>query len=100
LNLNLNSHTLHSTGYKNGVVKINGEMEDLRSNRSVVMQAKIVRRETLVKVREIDKVIWGRDGVRKFDEKLFVMLVEQVRVMNWLQVEFVLQSGIRVIEIF
>ena len=79
--------------------RINGEMEDLQDKRSVVTRAEIARRETLERVREIDKVLRGIDGVAEFDEGLFGMLVERVRVMNIVQVEFVLRAGVGVIEI-
>ena len=79
--------------------RINGEMEDLRSKRSIVTQAEIVRRETLERVREIDKVLRGMDIVVEFNEGLFGMLVERVMVMNIVQVQFVLRSGIRVTEV-
>jgi DNA-binding transcriptional regulator of glucitol operon len=50
--------------------RINGEMEDLQDRRSVVTRAEIARRETLDRVREIDKALWGMDGVPEFDEGL------------------------------
>jgi len=49
-------------------------MEDLRSKQSVVTQAEIVRRETLERVRDIEKVPRGMDDVPEFDEGLFGML--------------------------
>jgi len=39
------------------------------------------------------------DGVQEFDEELFGMLVERIRVMNLVQVEFVVRSGVGVVEI-
>jgi hypothetical protein len=59
----------------------------------------IARRETLERVREIDKVLRGMDGVPEFDEALFGMLAERVRVLNLVQVEFVLWAGVGIIEI-
>jgi site-specific DNA recombinase len=50
-------------------------------------------------VREIDKVLRGLDGVTEFDEDLFGMLVERVKVINLVKVEIVLRSGIGVEEI-
>ena len=73
-------------------------VRDLRSKRSIVAQAEIMRRETLGKVQEIAEVLRGIDGVAEFDEKLFGMLVERIKVMNLVQVEFVLRSGTGVIE--
>ena len=71
----------------------------LQSKRSVVTNAEIVRRETLELVREIDKVLREMDSVQEFDEGLFGMLVERVRVMNIVQVEFVLRAGVGVVEV-
>jgi len=79
--------------------RINGEMEDLRDKRSVVTQAEIARWETLERVREIDKVLRGTETVADFDERLFGMLIERIRVMNLVQVEIVLQAGVAVIEL-
>ncbi|MDR3562203.1 MAG: hypothetical protein P4N59_12310 [Negativicutes bacterium] len=79
--------------------RINGEMDDLRDKRSVVTRAEIMRRETIERVREIDKVLRGTDAVQEFDEGLFGMLFEQIRVMNIVQVEFVLPAGVGVVEI-
>lgn len=39
------------------------------------------------------------DSVQDFDEELFGILVERIRVLNLVQVEFVLQAGLGVIEI-
>ncbi len=37
--------------------------------------------------------------IGKFEEELFGMLVEQIKGINLVQVEFVLQSGVGVIEV-
>jgi len=39
------------------------------------------------------------DMIGKFDEELFGMLVEQIKVINLVQAEFVLQSGGGIIEV-
>jgi len=39
-------------------------------------------------------------GVPEFDEGLFGMLVEGVKVMNMVQVELVLRSGVGMVEIY
>ena len=46
-------------------------MGNFKNKRSVVTRAEIARRETLEQVQEIDKVLWGTDGVAEFDEGLF-----------------------------
>ena len=39
------------------------------------------------------------DMIGKVEEELFGMLVEQIKGINLVQVEFVLQSGVGVIEV-
>lgn len=65
----------------------------------MVTQSEIARRETLERVREIDKVLWGMDSVQEFDDTLFGMLVERIKVLNLVQVEFVLRAGVGIKEV-
>lgn len=74
-------------------------MEDLQDKRSVVTRTEIVRRETLERVQEIEKVLRGTGVVQEFDEGLFGMLVERVMVINLVQVEFVLRAEVGVTEV-
>lgn len=78
---------------------INGDMEDLHNKRSVLTQAEITRREALDNVKDIDRILRGKDNVKKFGEGLFKVLVEHIRVLNLVQVEFVLRIGVGIIEI-
>jgi site-specific DNA recombinase len=50
-------------------------------------------------VQEITKVLQGMDTVQEFDEQLFGMLVERIRVVNLVQVELVLRARVGVVEI-
>jgi len=79
--------------------RITGEIEYLRTRTAGVTQAEMMRQETLGRVREIAKVLRETDGVGEWDEELFGMLVERVKVMNLIKVEFVLRSGVKVTEI-
>ncbi len=79
--------------------RIAGEIEDLRNKRSGITQAEMMQQETLGRMREIDKVFRGMDGIQGFDEELFGMLVERIRVINLVQVEFILRSGVRANEV-
>lgn len=74
-------------------------MEDLKNRRSVVTHAEIARREKLDKVREIDKILRGIDMVQEFDDGLFGVLVDRVKVLNMVQVEFVLRASVEVVEL-
>jgi hypothetical protein len=53
----------------------------------------------LTVVQKITEARRSMDSVGEFDEALFKMLVEQIKVINLVQVEFVLWSGIGVIGI-
>lgn len=90
---------IDDTIYGEEYSRIAGRMEELRSKRSSVTEAEIVRQETLGRMREITEVLRSMDTVGEFDEELFKMLVEQIKVINLVQVEFVLQSGVGFIEV-
>lgn len=50
-------------------------------------------------MREITEVLRSMDTIGEFDEELFGILVERIKVINLVKVEFVLRSGIDVMEI-
>ena len=58
-----------------------------------------MRQETLGRMKEITEVLRSIDTLREFDEELFGILVERIKVMDLVQVEFVLRSGVGVTEI-
>jgi DNA invertase Pin-like site-specific DNA recombinase len=78
--------------------RIASRMEELKSNRSSVTVAEFVRQETLARMREITEVLRSMDTIGEFDEELFGMLVERIKVINLVQVEFVLHSGVGIVE--
>lgn len=85
--------------YKDEYHRITSEIDKLRNSRAGVTQAEMVRQETVSRVREIAKVLRGMDGAKEWDEEMFGILVEQIRVINLVQVEFVLRSGVGVTEL-
>jgi site-specific DNA recombinase len=85
--------------YKEEYHRITGEIENLRTRRAGVSQAEVMRLDTLGRVQEITRVLREMDGVKELDEELFGMLVERIRVISLVEVEFVLQSGIGIVEI-
>ena len=85
--------------YNDEYRRITSEIENLRTRRAGVTQADMMRQETLGRVREINKVLRETDGVKEMDEELFGMLVERIKVINLVLVEFVLRSGVEVVEI-
>ena len=71
----------------------------MRTRRAGVTQAKMMRQETLGRVREIGAVLREMDGARELDEELFGILVERIKVINLVQVEFVLRAGVGMVEV-
>jgi site-specific DNA recombinase len=87
--------TIYSEEYN----RIAAEMESLRNQRTGITQAALMRQDTLDRVQEIGEVLRSMDGVQKFDEELFGRMVERIKVMNMVQVEFVMWSGSGVVEL-
>ena len=58
-----------------------------------------MRKDTLSRVREIEKMLRGQEIVKEFDEDLFTALVEQIWVKSLVEVVFVLKAGVEVREI-
>lgn len=85
--------------YGEEYARITNEMEDLRQQRSVFTQAEFKRKDTLARVREIEKMLRGQEIVKEFDEDLFTSLVERIRVKSLVEVVFVLKAGVEVREI-
>ena len=85
--------------YGEEYARITGEMEELRQQRSAFTQAEFKRKDTLARVREIEKMLRGQEIVKEFDEDLFAALVEQIRVKSLVEVVFVLKAGLEVREI-
>lgn len=79
--------------------RIAGEIEKLRARRAGITQVDMMRRETLGRIREIAKVLRDTDGALAFNEEIFGTLVQRIRVLNLVKIEFVLRSGVGVEEI-
>ncbi|AFV11006.1 hypothetical protein Tph_c07740 [Thermacetogenium phaeum DSM 12270] len=69
------------------------EMDELRQQHSAFTQAELMRKDTLSRVWEIERMLRERDVVKAFDEDLFAALVEQIRVVSLVEVVFVLKAG-------
>lgn len=85
--------------YSEEYCRIAGRIEELKNKRSSVTEAEITRHETFGRMRDITEVLRSMDTIGEFDEELFGMLVERIKVINLVQVEFVLQSGVGIVEI-
>lgn len=89
---------IDDTIYSEEYSRIGGRMQELKNKRSSVTAAEIARQETFGRMKEITEVLRSMDTIGEFDEELFGMLVMRIRVINLVQVEFVLQSGVGIIE--
>lgn len=90
---------IDDTIYSDEYNRIASRMEELKTKRSSVTVAEISRQETLGRMRDITEALKSMDTIGEFDEDLFGMLIEQVKVIDLVRVEFVLRSGIGIIEI-
>jgi len=59
-----------------GYTRITNEMTEFRQQRSAFTQAEFKRKDTLARVREIEKMLRGKEIVKEFDEELFAALVD------------------------
>jgi site-specific DNA recombinase len=87
--------TIYSEEYN----RIGNRIGELKRKRSLVSEAEIVRQGTLTRMQEITTALRFIDTMGEFDEELFKILVERIKVMNLVQVEFVLRSGVGIIEV-
>ena len=85
--------------YSEEYARMTNEMEELRQKRSAFTQAEFERKDALLSVREIEKILRGQDVVKEFDEDLFTSLVERIRVKSLVEVVFVLKAGLEMREI-
>ena len=80
--------------------RLEEEMQQLKEKKAKFDNTDLIREKGLQKVKEIKKVLDGReDIIKKFDEELFSQMVEQVKVISLVEVEFVYKSGVMVKEI-
>ncbi|WP_434131239.1 hypothetical protein KIAC18_002659 [Sporomusa sphaeroides] len=89
---------IDDTIYSEEYSRIGGRIQELKNKRASVTVAEIARQETFDRMRDITEVLRSMDTIEEFDEELFRMLVEQIKVINLVQVEFVLHSGVGIIE--
>jgi len=87
--------------YGEEYARITGEMDELKQQRFAFTQAEFKCKDTLLRVREIKKMLREQEIVKEFDENLFMELVECIRVVSLVEVVFVLKTGagIKIIEV-
>ncbi|QDR81324.1 recombinase family protein [Sporomusa termitida] len=90
---------IDDTIYSEEYCRIGARIEELKNKRASVTVAEIARQDTFGRMKEITEVLRSMDTIGEFDEELFGMLVERIKVINLVQVEFVLQSGVGIMEI-
>lgn len=74
-------------------------MDELRQQRLTFTQAEFKRKDTLSRIREIEKMLRAQDLLKEFDEDLFIAIVEQIQVKSLVEVVFVLKAGLEVREV-
>ena len=80
--------------------RLEEEMQQLKEKKSKFDNTDLIREKGLQKVKEIKKVLDGREEViKKFDEELFSQMVELVKVISLVEVEFVYKMGCEIKEI-
>lgn len=75
------------------------EMENLRSKRLAYTKTEIEFKNNYSRIREIEKMLNERELIDSFDEELFRVMVEKIKVVSLVEVEFVLKTGVVVREI-
>jgi site-specific DNA recombinase len=78
---------------------ISNRLEELKNKRWSVTGAEITRQEIIGGMRNITEILRSMDTIGEFDEELCGMLVERIKVINLVQVEFMLRSEVGVTEI-
>jgi hypothetical protein len=85
---------LDSQIYDEEYQRLEEEMQQLKEKKAKFDNTDLIREKGLQRVKEIDKVLDGReDIIKKFDEDLFSQIVEQVKVISLVEVEFVYKTG-------
>lgn len=80
--------------------RLEEEMQQLKEKKSKFDNTDLIREKGLQKVKEIKKVLDVReDIIKKFDDELFSQMVEQVKVISLVEVEFVYKIGVSIKEI-
>jgi len=74
-------------------------MENLRSQRLTYTKTEMECKNNYSRVREIEKMLNSHELIKSFDEELFRVLVEKIRVVSLVEVEFVFKTGVVVMEI-
>lgn len=75
--------------------RLEEEMQQLKEKKAKFDNTELITQKGLQKVKEIKKVLAGReDIIKKFDDELFTQIVEQIKVISLVEVEFVFKSGI------
>jgi len=85
--------------YGEEYARITNEMDELRQERMSFTQAGFMREEKLTRVREIEKMLRELDVLEEFDDELFAVLVDYIRVESLVEVVFILKVGIEMREV-
>ncbi len=75
------------------------ETENLRSKRLAYTKTEMEFKNNYSRIREIEKMLNERELIDSFDEELFRVMVEKIKVVSLVEVEFFLKTGVVVREI-
>lgn len=91
---------LDNQTYNETYQRFEKEMHQLKEKKAKIDNMDLIREKGLQKVKEIKKVLDGREYIiKKFGEELFSKMVEQVKVISLVEVEFVYKIGVSIKEI-
>ncbi|GAA0788048.1 hypothetical protein [Hathewaya limosa] len=75
--------------------RLEEEIQKLKEKKAKFDNTDLIREKGFQKVKEIKKLLKNKEDILKeFDEELFMQVVEQVKVISLVEVEFVFKSGI------
>ncbi|SKA92247.1 Site-specific DNA recombinase [Clostridium sp. USBA 49] len=97
--LNLRSG-LDSLIYDEEYQSLEQEMQELKQRKAAFDNTELIRDKALKKAEEIEKLLSSRQELlKRFDDYLFTEMVEQVRIVSLVEVEFIYKTGLVIKEI-
>ncbi|MGY0372329.1 hypothetical protein [Clostridium sp. JNZ J1-5] len=86
---------LNNQIYDEEYQRLEEEMQQLKEKKAKFDNTDLIREKGLQKVKEIEKVLDGReDIIKKFDEELFSQMVENIKVISLVEVEIIYKIDI------
>lgn len=97
--LNVRS-SLDNQIYDEEYERLEEEIKQLKEKKAGFDNTELIKKEGIQKVKEIEKILRDRqDIIKDFDRELFTQIVDKVKVISLVEVEFIYKSGVVVKEI-